>query len=120
MERNEKRSGVRQDSQRSLCAHAQVFSHQRLGFAGWLAKEERRNFSNLCGEFFSSACMCQGRDYTFSSPAEKSTSSCSKPCCFDGWFPEQRVLKKQSYLSCIFCIAGLEERYLSIYNLLYV
>lgn len=76
-EQKEKRSDTRHDSQWSLWAHVQVFSHQRLRFAGWLAEEERKDFSNLFGEF-SSACMCQGCDCTCSSPAQQSTSSCSK------------------------------------------
>lgn len=62
---------------RDLSVHM-FFSHQRLDFADLLAEEETRKFSNLCGEFFSSASVCQGRDYTFSSPAEKSTFGCSK------------------------------------------
>lgn len=46
-EKNEKRSGTRHDSQRSLCAHVQVFSHQRLSFAGWLAEEEKGTFQTF-------------------------------------------------------------------------
>lgn len=46
-EQNEKRSGTRHDSQRSLYAHVQVFSHQRLSFAGWLAEEEKGTFQTF-------------------------------------------------------------------------
>lgn len=61
----------------SLCTCSGFFTSE-VKFCRLACRRRERDFSNLCGEFFSSGCVCQGCDCTCSSPAEQTTSSCSK------------------------------------------